>query len=104
MLSSARMPITVMSQARARPAQPGDPPGGAVEISSMRHRFEMRVDHYTLRGAIAPGSGHVEIGRRVAFDAQPELPRHVGHGGVGALLAGAVRVARYPRVVVPVLA
>ena len=112
MLSSARMPITVRSHARRDAGalqrrdrdEAGDHAGGAVEIAAMRHRIEMRADDDALRGRVAAGQRHVQIGRGVVLDAQAQPLRGRGHRGMRALFAGAVRDRAYARFVEPVAA
>ena len=52
-----------------------------------------------VRRRITPRQRHVEIGRRVVFDAQSKLLRRRGHRGMRALFTGTVRIACYPRFV-----
>ena len=60
---------------RAHRRQSGQHARGAVEVAAMRHRIQMRADHQHRRRPVAPGQGHVQIGRVVVTDFQPEALR-----------------------------
>ncbi len=73
--------------------QSGDHAGGAVEIATMRHRIEVRPHDHPLGVAVPAGPCHVEVGRRIAADAQVQPAGRLLDGQVGPLFARAVRVA-----------
>lgn len=82
----------LVSQARDHARRP-------VEIPAMRHAVEVRADHHARRFGVASRQGHVGVRREIPLDAQPEPLRRRHRRPVRPLLAGAVRVARHPRLV-----